>query len=429
MENSEKVKSLHSRVRQLAAECKAMDVIIDYQDVAMTVLCGLLPKYEHLIVAIDAVVDDENLTIDFVKSLLLQEERRIAECEDVKPSVDSALINKQRESHRNRVIPVCTHCKRAYHTETNCWDKYALLKPTQGEGKESGMCAKVIPVDKNSDSDDDAVVCLMENVVDSSLARAYSVKWIIDSGATSHICNDRHMFSSLAKTNPTSVQLGDKSWVKTFVRGSVDVLLSVYGKPRRCNMKNVVYSPSMGYNMWSVQVMSLMGTIAVFDEHKFHVKKMDLTISHGLYYLTTFNEWNEEPGAQALVADLNLWHQRMANVNVDGIPSIDKDGVVEGVKFDPKPKLSRCKACVYGKISRPPVSEKRGLVHRRPLGLFIQMFADPFPHRQWEVRTTSCHLWTIGQGFHGCILSNTSRMCLIPSNPDSLRLRMFKMPL
>lgn len=61
-----------SSVRQLGADLKATDVTISDQEAAMTILCGLLYWFEYLIVAIDAVSDDEKLTMELVKIRLLQ---------------------------------------------------------------------------------------------------------------------------------------------------------------------------------------------------------------------------------------------------------------------------------------------------------------------------------------------------------------------
>lgn len=60
-----------SRVRQLASDCKALDVTIDNLEISMTVHCNLSAKDKHLIVAIDTAADDWKLPIDFVKSRLL----------------------------------------------------------------------------------------------------------------------------------------------------------------------------------------------------------------------------------------------------------------------------------------------------------------------------------------------------------------------
>ena len=86
-----------------------MEVTVDDQGIAMSILCGLPERFEHLIVAIDGVADESNLSLEFVKSRLLQEEQRMDERHKPKLKTDSALVSKKRSTR------ICTWCtKRGY---------------------------------------------------------------------------------------------------------------------------------------------------------------------------------------------------------------------------------------------------------------------------------------------------------------------------
>jgi hypothetical protein len=68
------------RFRHLVDILKSMDVTIDEKEIAMAaVLNGLPSKYDHFIVAMDALGDDSKVSYEFVKSRLLQEEQRTEE--------------------------------------------------------------------------------------------------------------------------------------------------------------------------------------------------------------------------------------------------------------------------------------------------------------------------------------------------------------
>ena len=167
MGESEKAITFISRVRQLASDCKAMDLSIDDKEIAMTVLCGLPARYEHLIVAIDAASDDKTLSLDFVKSRLLQEEQRMLERVDVKPSTDAALVSVNRGGRASADVPKCTFCGRKYHTESRCWQKHPHLRPEKA-GKQAGLTANASPPADDTDSDSGAVVCLMTTTDESA---------------------------------------------------------------------------------------------------------------------------------------------------------------------------------------------------------------------------------------------------------------------
>lgn len=76
---SEKMLTCSNRVPNLGeTDLNAMGGEVSQMDVAMSVLNGLPSDYESLIVVLDSKGEDE-LNLDFVKSRLLQEERRQAE--------------------------------------------------------------------------------------------------------------------------------------------------------------------------------------------------------------------------------------------------------------------------------------------------------------------------------------------------------------
>lgn len=78
--------------KQLPPELNAMNVDVHSQELAMAIFWGLASKFEHLIVAINAVLDIEKLTINFSKSHLLKDEQRTSNSGPApRNEIDSAL--------------------------------------------------------------------------------------------------------------------------------------------------------------------------------------------------------------------------------------------------------------------------------------------------------------------------------------------------
>lgn len=65
------------RVPQLASRLKAMSVVVDDKEMAMAVLNGLPDRFHSLIVALDALSNEQkDFSLEYAKSGLLQEEQR-----------------------------------------------------------------------------------------------------------------------------------------------------------------------------------------------------------------------------------------------------------------------------------------------------------------------------------------------------------------
>jgi len=231
------------------------------------VLCGLPEKCEHLIVAIDAATDDDKLTLGFVKSRLLQKEQCISDRgDDVKPKVNFALVNTQN-------VVVCGRCGKPNNDGSRCWKKHPHLRPQRSWNKQSGMVAKVV---SHSDDGSDNYVCLMagphqrKQTQTNAAAKASESKWVIDSGATVHICNDKGMFSKLEQVAPFYISIGTSLGFPVIGRGTVDMTIRVDGKVKGCHLENVVFAPSMGYNLLSVPMMAAASMQTTFGKECRH---------------------------------------------------------------------------------------------------------------------------------------------------------------
>jgi hypothetical protein len=66
--------------------------------------------------------------------------------------------------------------------------------------------------------------------------------WIIDSGATTHMCNDKGQFENLKRITPTSVTLGDGKSLESAGVGEVPINLKLSsGKIVRCKLQGVLW--------------------------------------------------------------------------------------------------------------------------------------------------------------------------------------------
>ena len=77
-----------------------------------------------------------------------------------------------------------------------------------------------------------------------------SENWVVDSGATCHICNDRDQFDVLSELEkPIDVTVGDGFTLKAMRQGTVKTKIKLpNGKSRKSIFHNVLYVPELSYS-------------------------------------------------------------------------------------------------------------------------------------------------------------------------------------
>lgn len=364
MNDGERVLVYINRVRQLASDLKSMDIAAEDEDIAMTVLCGLPDRFEHLIVAIDTVTSERQLTLEFVKSRLLQEEQRLSERDSVVSKSNAALLSKHSLSPKH-----CDYCHKDGHTEPYCWKKQreerARAKNTKAKvAIAAGSKQSKTAVRCDTDSDSDDFLCLITHA--ASRSAASSKVWHIDSGATAHMTFDRSLFETFEAVPPFDVGMGDDSTVEAHGRGTVTLTLLVKGKPTKCRLLDVAFIPKLQYHLVSVSTIECSGGKVVFENGKCHIMNGSRLLAEGtrrkkLYVLNTAAaQASGDPDIALMVPDLSLWHARLAHVNMDGIMTMVKKRVVNGINIDLKHDAQICESCVHGKSHRAPIPKQGG---------------------------------------------------------------------
>lgn len=144
-----------------------------------------------------------------------------------------------------------------------------------------------------------------------SVIKATNATWIIDSGAISHVCSDRTIFTLLEMIEPVNICIGerDHDGVKRIGRGSINVNLPVSEKTFRGKFEDVAYAPNMGFNFLSVRVVNRYGCKTIFDDKSCVVVKgnkvqTEGSLINGLYSLKTFQSTDSGRKESAIVADM-----------------------------------------------------------------------------------------------------------------------------
>lgn len=351
MQDDEKVLSYINRVKTLASTMRSMGVEIAEEELAMTVLSGLPPRFDNLISALDALGDDLDVcTVEYIKGRLLQEERRSeirTEDAQVKSEL-SALVAKKCEDPAP--AKVCSHCGKRGHPESKCWTKFPYLRPPRGRPAAKAVVA--IPTETVEFEDPDTF-CLMAKDRNDETHKS-ALTWMIDSGCTSHMTFDISLFVSYKKVPFAEVELGNSECARVAGMGDVIISVNVEGRICKRKLKDVLHVPDLGFSLLSVAKLEEKGLEVSFKTGKCKIFSgatlvATATRMNDLYLLDV----EDTTGAEvACVGNLQVWHERLAHSSSESIVNMVNQGIVTGISINGKDNTTNCKGCIYGKSKR-----------------------------------------------------------------------------
>ena len=167
--------------------------------------------------------------LEVVTERLLREEQKLQDREEGDDS-RKLLVAKSKKQF------TCHYCKKPGYYKKDC-RKFAQAQSGEKGGKQRNPSRQP----KGGEA----------MLIGTTLVAKSRSDWIVDSGATSHMCNDRTMFTELRQLgSDDKVMLGDG---RTLQAVDVDMVLSD-GTRRGCALKKVLGWPTT----WSVCPKQLM---------------------------------------------------------------------------------------------------------------------------------------------------------------------------
>lgn len=152
----EYIETVMTTVQQLADIGKT----IEDSEVAELLLSGLPQEFDVLVSGMEVANLTSTLSSETVRARLLQEEhRRSGVCSESKENC--AFISRK---------PLCSYCKKTGHLRSKCF--------------------KLKNHNKRKDNK-------QETLLVSALSAFTSQDWVVDSGCTNHMCNNKELFSSM----------------------------------------------------------------------------------------------------------------------------------------------------------------------------------------------------------------------------------------
>ena len=202
--------------------------------------------------------------------------------------------------------------------------------------------------------------------------------WIIDSGATCHMCNDKSAFIKYEELQtPLEVVLGDGYKVDAIGNGTIILTDQLpCGKCKKCNLYHVLHVPRLSHYLLSVSTIIKRGKTVKFESDTCQVPDDGNLVGVGIKFGDLFYLNCKKAVPSSYVTDVwgqqsveDTWHHRYGHLGSRNLEKLARDNLVDGFDYDPSRGISFCQACVDGKLHRSQFSTTREKRAKEPLHL------------------------------------------------------------
>lgn len=244
--------------------------------------------------------------------------------------------NSNKNNNHEKLIS-CTYCKKNGHN----WQECYKLK-NDNERKNAKKEKSFMALERSY------------QVYQEYIPIGTGERWIIDSGATSHMTHMKHLLHNYCEFGtPKEIMVGDGEHIQACGRGWI----FLYGKKGAKVLKDVLYVPQMPVNLFSVSAAMKENYTIKFAHKKVIVEHDGENIPayyDGCLYTIDIKALNHvDATRKAMTAyTLESWHKRLGHCGIETIKRMKKEKMVEGLDIGTPP--DQCEDCVLGKSCRKP---------------------------------------------------------------------------
>ncbi|KAJ5561490.1 hypothetical protein N7461_000251 [Penicillium sp. DV-2018c] len=239
-------------------------------------------------------------------------------------------------------------------------------------------------------------------------AKGLRDRWILDNGASMHICNDRSKFINFEAANH-DVRTGDNT-TRIEGHGKVRLRESYRGEEREITLENASYSPGFHTNLVSYGALKKQGV--KWDEEGGCIRDSLSRPVLGITFLPSINLWRFDlpedsdcmhayatrKSAKPLksTASLDTWHRRMGHVSQKVVRKAEE--MVEGMEIgESKLNEELCEVC---KLSSAPRQISRRSIGQT-FGRFGKIYFDLIQmNKGYNGHQWITHFYVEGIRFH-----------------------------
>lgn len=310
---------------------------------SVAMLMSSLPRtYDGLITALEAR-PEADLTFNLVQQKVIAEyERHTNASAGEKDSILKTVSNTLTKSRGS-----CFFCKSSEHFKQDC-PKYKEWKKKKNN-KQQQTVNKVNTVEERD-----------------VLFNVGTIKggWILDSGATRHVVNDKKFFTSLNESYNGEIEVANGDVVKVIGIGTGKIkLIDSSNSIKSATVNEVLYAPSLVGNIISVRQLVKAGYEVNFSAHLCEIKHNGKQIAvadllNDLYKLRESDKVNSAVKLHHKEHCIHHWHKIFGHRDPEAIKKMCADGLVDGLRINECDIRMSCDTCMKGKTTRLPFPSK-----------------------------------------------------------------------
>ncbi|UYV60695.1 hypothetical protein LAZ67_1001953 [Cordylochernes scorpioides] len=363
---SETISDYIAKIENISAQISQMGGTIT-EDQKVAKILNTLPSSMRYFVAAWESLDPKAQTLNNLTARLLIEETRNQQSGSSKQ--DEALLHRQartkpKDTQRSfqdaKKNTKCHYCHKIGHWSRECRKRLANEKNK----------SKNLHDSKGSSSDYGLILC--DNQVEPNDI------WYADSGASCSMTFRREWFKTYTPfTSDHPIYLGDNSTLLAEGMGDIEIQAYVDGGWYNTYIRNVLYSPQLKKNLYSLSTSTRRGFNVIIKHDKLQIfMDNDLKavgVRHDDLYRMLFKVTSSSQGYITSENKLQLWHERLAHLPVATLREMATKGLVDGLQpQDLEGEFFFCEGCQLGKAHRKSCYPSDGKNYQ--LGEFI--YAD-----------------------------------------------------
>ncbi|UYV85167.1 hypothetical protein LAZ67_X004795 [Cordylochernes scorpioides] len=363
---SETISDYIAKIENISAQISQMGGTIT-EDQKVAKILNTLPSSMRYFVAAWESLDPKAQTLNNLTARLLIEETRNQQSGSSKQ--DEALLHRQartkpKDTQRSfqdaKKNTKCHYCHKIGHWSRECRKSLANEKNK----------SKNLHDSKGSSSDYGLILC--DNQVEPNDI------WYADSGASCSMTFRREWFKTYTPfTSDHPIYLGDNSTLLAEGMGDIEIQAYVDGGWYNTYIRNVLYSPQLKKNLYSLSTSTRRGFNVIIKHDKLQIfMDNDLKavgVRHDDLYRMLFKVTSSSQGYITSENKLQLWHERLAHLPVARLREMATKGLVDGLQpQDLEGEFFFCEGCQLGKAHRKSCYPSDGKNYQ--LGEFI--YAD-----------------------------------------------------